>query len=40
MTIKCLNKCGEICQRNIAATIFTIMGVMSVATVFLVLVSF
>ncbi len=39
MTIKCLKKCGETCQRNIAATLFTIMGVMSVAAIFLVLVS-
>ncbi len=40
MTIKCLKKCGETCQRNIAATLFTIMGVMSVAAIFLVLMSF
>jgi len=27
MAIKCLKKCGEVCQKNIAVTLFAIMGI-------------
>jgi len=40
MTIKYLDKCGEVCQRRIGISLLTIMGIASLAAVFLVLVGF
>jgi len=38
MAIKCFKKCGELCQRNIAGTVFALMGIVSVAAIFFVLI--
>jgi len=38
MTIKCLEKCGEVCQRRIGAVLLTFVGIMSFAAVAYVLV--
>jgi len=40
MTIKFINKCGAICQRNVATTLLAIMGIVSVAAMIFVLISF
>ena len=39
MLIKCLEKCGEVCQQRIGALLLFIMGVASVAAMVFVLVS-
>jgi len=39
MTIKCLQKCGEVCQQRIGGLLLFIMGVVSVGTIFFVLFS-
>jgi hypothetical protein len=38
MTIKYLDKCGEVCQRKIGTSLLTIMGIASLAALFLVLI--
>ena len=35
MTIKCLQQCGELCQRRIASVLIVILGVMSFGTILL-----
>jgi hypothetical protein len=37
MTIKCLEKCGEVCQRRIGTTLLAIIFIASVAAVYFVL---
>jgi hypothetical protein len=39
MTIKCLQQCGDVCQRRIGAFLLFIMGVASVAAMVFVLIS-
>ena len=39
MTIKCLQKCGEVCQQRIGGLLLLIMGAVSVATMVFVLLS-
>jgi len=39
MTIKYIDKCGEVCQRRIGTSLLTIMGIASLAALFLVLVA-
>ena len=38
MEIKCIKKCGELCQRNIAGAVVTFMGIVSMATILFVLI--
>jgi hypothetical protein len=38
MTIKYLDKCGEVCQRRIGITFLAIMGIVSLAAIFIVLI--
>jgi len=38
MAIRCFKKCGELCQRNIAGTVVTLMGIASVAALIFVLI--
>ena len=38
MAIKCVKKCGELCQRNIAGTLVALMGIVSVTVIFAVLI--
>jgi hypothetical protein len=39
MTIKCIEKFGEVCQRRIGTTLLTLIGIMSFTAIFYVLVS-
>jgi hypothetical protein len=38
MTIKYLEKCGEVCQRRVGISLLTIMGIGSLAALFFVLI--
>jgi len=38
MAIKYIKKCGELCERNIAGTVVTLMGIVSMAAILFVLI--
>jgi hypothetical protein len=40
MTIKCLQKCGEVCQQRIGGVLLVLMGLLSFAAIILVVLSF
>lgn len=40
MTIKCLQKCGVVCQQRIAGVILILLGVISFARIMLVILNF
>jgi hypothetical protein len=39
MTVKCLQKCGEVCQRKIGGVFIALLGFMSFAAIMLVFIS-
>jgi hypothetical protein len=40
MAIKCLQKCGDVCQQSIAGVLVVLMGLLSFAAIILVVLSF